>query len=64
MRTTYADFNAMTEAAHVHLTTRGSQDDIRDQGLQVNDWAWLSDSELIVGARIEDGPKSFRREHQ
>jgi tetratricopeptide (TPR) repeat protein len=52
MRTIYADYNAMTEAGHICLTTRGSQEDIRAQRLQSGDWAWLSDSEVVVGAQL------------
>jgi tetratricopeptide (TPR) repeat protein len=52
MRTIYADYNARTEAGHVCLTTRGSQEEIRTRGLQSGDWAWLSDTEVIVGAQL------------
>jgi len=52
MKTIAADFNAMTEAGHVCLTTRGSQEDIAHAGLRPGDWAWLSDGELIVGAQL------------
>jgi tetratricopeptide (TPR) repeat protein len=54
MRTIYADFNAMTEAEHLCLTTRGSQEDMRKFGIQIGDWIWLSDGELIVGAQVAD----------
>ena len=56
MRTIYADFNAMTEAEHVRLSTRGSQEDMRKFGVQIGDWVWLSDGELIVGAQVADDP--------
>jgi tetratricopeptide (TPR) repeat protein len=56
MRTIYADFNAMTEAEHVRLSTRGSQEDMRKFGIQIGDWVWLSDGELIVGAQVADDP--------
>jgi tetratricopeptide (TPR) repeat protein len=56
MRTIYADFNAMTEAEHLCLTTRGSQEDMRKFGIQIGDWIWLSDGELIVGAQVADDP--------
>jgi tetratricopeptide (TPR) repeat protein len=52
MKTIYADFNARTEAGHVCLTTRGSQEDILRLGLRPGDWAWLSDSEIILGAQL------------
>jgi len=52
MKTIYADFNAMTEAGHVSLTTVGSQAEIARAGLRPGDWAWLSDGELIVGAQL------------
>jgi Tetratricopeptide repeat len=52
MKTMFADFNAMTEAGHVSLSTRGSQEDIERCGSRPGDWAWLSDGELILGAQI------------
>jgi tetratricopeptide (TPR) repeat protein len=52
MKTVFADYNAMTEAGHVCLTTRGSQEDIARADLRPGDWAWLSDSEVIFGARL------------
>ncbi|MFI5456533.1 MAG: hypothetical protein ACHRXM_13880 [Isosphaerales bacterium] len=52
MKTIAADFNAMTEAGHVCLTTRGSQEDIARTVLRPGDWAWLSDGELVVGAQL------------
>ena len=54
MRTIYADFNAMTAGDCVRLTTRGSEEDRRRLGVGIGEWIWLSDGELIVGARIED----------
>jgi tetratricopeptide (TPR) repeat protein len=56
MKTIFADFNAMTEADHVCLTTRGSQEDIQQAGIQPGDWAWLSDGELVVGAKLAVDP--------
>jgi hypothetical protein len=56
LRTIFADFNAMTESDGVRLTTRGSQDDMRRLGVRVGDWVWLTDGELIVGARAADDP--------
>ncbi len=53
MKTIFADFNAMTEAEHVRLTTRGSQEDIARVGLRPGAWAWLSDGDLLVGARLD-----------
>jgi tetratricopeptide (TPR) repeat protein len=52
MKTFYADYNAMTEAGHVCLTTRGSKEDIARAGLRPGDWVWLSDSEVVVGAQL------------
>jgi tetratricopeptide (TPR) repeat protein len=52
MKTIFADYNAMTEAGHVCLTTLGSQEDIQRDGLKPGDWAWLSDEEVIVGAQL------------
>jgi hypothetical protein len=52
MKTMFADFNAMTEAGHVSLATRGSQADIERTGARPGDWAWLSDGELIFGAQL------------
>ena len=57
MKTIFADFNAMTEAEQVCLTTRGSQEDIGDQSVQVGDCVWLSDGELVVGAQIAIDPR-------
>jgi tetratricopeptide (TPR) repeat protein len=52
MKTIYADYNAATEAGHLCLTTVGSREDIERAGLGPGDWAWLSDSEVIVGAQL------------
>ena len=52
MKTISADFNAMTEAGHVRLTLPCSQEDILRLGLRPGDWAWLSDSEVMVGAQL------------
>ena len=52
MKTIFADFNAMTEAGHVRLRLRGSQEDIAHAELRPGDWAWLSDGEVIVGAQL------------
>jgi hypothetical protein len=52
MKTISADYNAMTEAGHVRLTLPCSQEDILKLGLQTGDWAWLSDSEVMVGAQL------------
>ncbi len=56
MNTIFADFNAMTERDGVRLTTRGSQDDLRRFGIRLGDWVWLTDSELVVGARVDEDP--------
>ena len=52
MKTISADFNAMTEAGHVRLTLPCSQEDILRLGLGPGDWAWLSDTEVVVGAQL------------
>ena len=52
MKTMFADFNAMTEAGHVSLSTCGSRADIERTGARSGDWAWLSDGEVIVGAQL------------
>jgi lipoprotein NlpI len=52
MNTIFADFNARTEAGYVRLNCLGSQEDIRVHGLQPSDWAWLSDTEVILGAQL------------
>jgi tetratricopeptide (TPR) repeat protein len=52
MKTIFADFNAMTEAGHVSLSTRGSQADIERTGARPGDWAWLSDGDLLAGAQL------------
>jgi tetratricopeptide (TPR) repeat protein len=57
MKTVFADFNAMTEGERVRLTTRGSQEDIDDQGIQIGDHVWLSDGELLVGAEVAQDPR-------
>jgi hypothetical protein len=56
MKMIYADYNAATEAGHLCLTTRGSQEDLQRLGIQPGDWTWLTDSELIVGARVSTDP--------
>jgi tetratricopeptide (TPR) repeat protein len=52
MKTIYADYNAATEAGHICLTTVGSREDIERAGLEPGDWAWLSDTEVIIGAQL------------
>ena len=52
MKTISADYNAMTEAGHVRLTLPCSQDDILRLGLGPGDWAWLSDTEVVVGSQL------------
>ena len=52
MKTISADYNAMTEAGHVRLTLPCSQEDILKLCLRSGDWAWLSDSEVMVGAQL------------
>jgi tetratricopeptide (TPR) repeat protein len=52
MKTVPADFNAMTEEDRLRLGFRDSQDRLRDLGIEVGDWMWLSDGELVVGAQL------------
>ncbi len=52
MKIIFADYNAMTESEHLCLTTRGSQADVKRFGARPGDWAWLSDSEVLVGAQL------------
>ena len=52
MRLISADFNAMTEAGYVRLTLPCSREDILRMSLGPGDWAWLSDSEILVGAQL------------
>jgi len=52
MNTVAADYNSMTEAGHVRLTLPCSQKDIQKLNLRPGDWAWLSDSEVVVGAQL------------
>jgi hypothetical protein len=54
MKTVFADYNAMTDRGHVRLTCPGSEADLRDT--HIGDWVWLSDTEIIVGARLETDP--------
>jgi hypothetical protein len=53
MRTVFADYNAATEAGHLRLTFNASQEHIAKAQLRPGDWAWLSDSEVVVGARLQ-----------
>lgn len=52
MKRIFADFNAETESGYIRLGCRGSQEDLQDQGVEVGDWMWLSDGELVVGAQL------------
>jgi hypothetical protein len=56
MKTIFADFNAMTEADKARLDCRGSREDIQRAGVQPGNWIWLSDGEVLVGARLEVDP--------
>ncbi len=53
MKTVSADFNALTEDGDIRLTCRASRDDLKQMGLKPSDWAWLSDGEVLFGARLE-----------
>src|SRR4051812_16703812 len=56
MKTIFADYNAMTEAEQIRLNCPGSEADIRDAGVGPGDRVWLSDGEVLVGARLEVDP--------
>ena len=56
MTTVFADFNAMTEAEHVRLNCRGSAEDLGRAGVRPGHSVWLSDGELVVGARVDVDP--------
>jgi tetratricopeptide (TPR) repeat protein len=58
MRTVFADYNAATEAGHLWLTFNASQNDIAKAQLPPGDWAWLSDGEVVVGARLQVDERS------
>ena len=65
MKTIFADFNAINAAGNFWLSCRGSERDLREAGVRVGDWIWLSDGELIVGARLAlddvEGPVGIPR---
>jgi tetratricopeptide (TPR) repeat protein len=52
MKTIFADYNAATESGDLCLNFKSSQKDIAAAELQLGDWAWLSDGEVIVGAQL------------
>jgi hypothetical protein len=52
MKTVSADFNATTQSEYVRLNLPCSRADLVQQKLGPGDWAWLSDGEIIVGARL------------
>lgn len=56
MKTIFADFNAMTESDKIRLTSSGSEMDVRQAGAKPGDRVWLSDGEVLVGARLETDP--------
>jgi tetratricopeptide (TPR) repeat protein len=56
MKIIFADYNAMTEAGDLCLTTRGSQEEIEGAGLRPGDWAWFSDGEVLVGGQLRIDP--------
>ena len=56
MKTIFADFNAMTESEKIRLTCSGSEVDIKQAGAKPGDRVWLSDGEVLVGARLETDP--------
>jgi tetratricopeptide (TPR) repeat protein len=56
MKTICADYNAMTEAEHLRLNFRDSQEDIKRAGLHPGDWAWFSDGEILVGGQLRSDP--------
>jgi len=52
MKTIFADYNAATESGDLCLNFKLSQEGIATSQLGLGDWAWLSDSEVIVGAQL------------
>ena len=52
MKTIIADYNAATESGHLRLNCIASQRDVAEAQLHPGDWAWLSDSEVLVGAQL------------
>ena len=50
------DFNAMTEEHQIRLTLPCSEADMQRLGIRPGDWAWLTDSEVLVGARVDEDP--------
>jgi hypothetical protein len=57
MKTIFADYNAITTSGHLRLNFPPSREDMRAAGIQPGDWAWLSDGEVMVGARVENDPR-------
>jgi hypothetical protein len=57
MKTISADYNALTESDSLRLGFHSTQEEMRAAGVQPQDWAWLSDGEVIVGAQIMDDPR-------
>ena len=53
MRTIPADYNAATTSGALRLGFQDSRQAIQDLGIGPGDWAWLSDGEVLVGARLE-----------
>ncbi len=55
MATIYADFNACAADGRIWLDTVGSKKSLAQTGARPGDWVWLSDEELRVGGKIEEG---------
>lgn len=56
MKLIEADFNAMIDAERMSLNMQCAEDDRKRLGIHPGDWAWLTDGELVVGARVEEDP--------
>jgi hypothetical protein len=56
MKPIFADTNDRAESGHFRLGCVGSRDDLEAAGLEVGDWMWMSDGELVLGARLAFDP--------
>lgn len=55
--TIFADYNAIADPDLVRLGFPAAEEQMRRAGVIANDWGWLSDGEVIVGARIRRDPR-------
>jgi tetratricopeptide (TPR) repeat protein len=59
MKTIWADFNARTESDRVRLDTRGSIESLSKTPVSPDEWIWLTDDEVTVGAQVESAGNSL-----